>query len=574
MLPQINYTNGAAKIPFSKFNGIFHRIAAGNGDIWSDMNIVDDEYPVLVSRPAEHRIVDSFPGRYGALQIDTGENDLITIGATSIGYRNFTIAASFNALQTITPFNQFALLMPSKKWIRTDVAAKISSFSVPPPASVVTGKVYYNGTTCKTFDGTAWQDVGDIMGDIEKTVTKNVTIIDGTYGGVAAEANTISTFGANYHIENDFSVGDSVTLSGAAFPTERTLVIRETGPYKLVFYEHTFDDEKTSTPTSATISRKIPDLDFLFVHENRVWGYKDKTIYASKLGDFKNWNNFDGISTDSYAVDVPTFGDFTCGISFMGYPTFFKEDGVFKIYGSRPSNYEVKYNAVQGCVCGATLALANETLFYLSRLGVMQYTGGVPTPISDPLGDLITGSFAAVGFADGYKYYLRYEDDQYGRIFTYDQRRGMWHIERHGQYYIKYVFRYNNRLAAVSIDIPDGGSVRNTLWAVQSAGTPEEIDYEIQFADFDFDTFGSKYPVRLWFRYEADNDVDVTVVCDGDPRRGTALTLPATDKAVAYVPLSIQRCDRFALSMVGSGVLKLYAIQIETLVEQTSRKGG
>ena len=67
-------------------------------------------------------------------------------------------------------------------------------------------------------------------------------------------------------------------------------------------------------------------MDFICENENRLWGCKEDTIYSSKLGDPFNWNVFDGLSTDSYAVNVRIDGDFTACCSYLGYPVFFKEE--------------------------------------------------------------------------------------------------------------------------------------------------------------------------------------------------------------------------------------------------------
>ncbi len=60
-----------------------------------------------------------------------------------------------------------------------------------------------------------------------------------------------------------------------------------------------------------TLSRDVPDMDYVCVNENRLWGCRGDTVYASKLGDPKNFNVFEGLSTDSYAADVGSAGDFT-----------------------------------------------------------------------------------------------------------------------------------------------------------------------------------------------------------------------------------------------------------------------
>jgi len=67
----------------------------------------------------------------------------------------------------------------------------------------------------------------------------------------------------------------------------------------------------------------IPDMDYVVESNNRLWGCKYglidgqvvNEIYASKLGDFRNWRCFMGLSTDSYAAGVGTDGPFTGAIS-------------------------------------------------------------------------------------------------------------------------------------------------------------------------------------------------------------------------------------------------------------------
>ena len=74
-------------------------------------------------------------------------------------------------------------------------------------------------------------------------------------------------------------------------------------------------------------------MDFVIESGNRLWGCRYgkalngetvNEIYASKLGDFRNWYCFAGISTDSYTASVGTDGAFTGAVTYMGRPIFFK----------------------------------------------------------------------------------------------------------------------------------------------------------------------------------------------------------------------------------------------------------
>ena len=261
---------------------------------------------------------------------------------------------------------------------------------------------------------------------------------DGTYAGESAEANTISTSGTPF----PFRVGDAVTISGctAATSTEnnRTVIIREIGDggRTLRFYENTFAGTGTE-PGAVTLARTVPDLDYVCTNENRVWGCKGDTVWCSKLGDPYNWNVFDGISTDSWSVESGTPGSFTGCVSYLGYPCFFKEDRIFKVYGGKPSNFELMGSAALGVLPGAagTLAVAGESLIYLSRAGFVAYGGGT----TQVIGGALAGMTVKTGTAgsDGVKYYISAlcQDDrvssgqEFRALLVYDTRNGSWYRE-------------------------------------------------------------------------------------------------------------------------------------------------
>ena len=87
------------------------------------------------------------------------------------------------------------------------------------------------------------------------------------------------------------------------------------------------------------VDRTVPDLDYICESNNRLWGCKYgkedgqvvNEIRASKLGDFRNWSTFMGISTDSYTASIGTEGEFTGCIAQRGYPVFFKENCIHRV---------------------------------------------------------------------------------------------------------------------------------------------------------------------------------------------------------------------------------------------------
>lgn len=199
-------------------------------------------------------------------------------------------------------------------------------------------------------------------------------------------------------------------------------------------------DSSVTVSSSITVSRKMPAMDFIIENENRLWGCRYglnndgevvNELYSCKLGDFKNWNCFMGISTDSYVVSLGSDGQFTGAITHAGYPLFFKENFLHKVYGQIPANFSVQTTACRGVQkgCSRSLAIVNEILYYKARHAVCAYDGSLPVEISTALGEDLYEKATAV--AHGNKYYISMRKTVSGErsLFVYDTAKGMWHKE-------------------------------------------------------------------------------------------------------------------------------------------------
>lgn len=69
-------------------------------------------------------------------------------------------------------------------------------------------------------------------------------------------------------------------------------------------------------------------------------------VYGCKLGDFKNWTCYAGLSTDSWAAQVGSDGAWTGAVNYQGYPTFFKETVLHRISVSGAGAHRVTGHAV------------------------------------------------------------------------------------------------------------------------------------------------------------------------------------------------------------------------------------
>ena len=319
---------------------------------------------------------------------------------------------------------------------------------------------------------------------------------------------------------------------------------------------------------TLTITRSVPDMDFLCENENRLWGCKEDTIYASKLGDIFNWNVFDGVATDSYSVNVGSAGDFTACCSYLGYPCFFKEEHIYKVYGDKPSNFQVMGSASLGVEAGsdASIAIAGETLFYLARTGIVAYSGGIPQSMGAAFG---TQRFRnAVGGSDGTKYYVSMKDtDDVWHLFVYDTLRGLWHREDA----LEVVgWGWNEELYFLAADgrLLLNGNART---APDTAVRETEVSWMTEWADFyEYTTYSSaSVPIpqkkgigKLLVRLELDEGASVKIEMqfDSDGVWREVKTLQAEKKRSFYLPIVPRRCDHFRIRMTGSGGCRLYSL--------------
>ena len=231
-------------------------------------------------------------------------------------------------------------------------------------------------------------------------------------------------------IGKNFEIYDGVTLSG--FQNEDlngSHIIRDKGDDFITVTGIISNTINQTVP--IRVERKLPDMDFIIESGNRIWGCNSERneIYASKLGDPKNFDSFPGISTDSYAVTVGTDGEFTGAVAFRGYIIFFKEHCIHKIYGQNPP-YTVNTSYIRGVQKGShkSLCIVNETLYYKSPNGICAFEGGVPVDISSALGGAYYTD--AVAGVLGNRYYICMSDKNGERVlFNYDESRNIWHKE-------------------------------------------------------------------------------------------------------------------------------------------------
>lgn len=518
-LPSMLYGDGIRKAKQTEFGGYNHNLYAQDGELWDMQNLTSDYYPLLSPRKPRYLLrtlvkPNGFYAKDGLYWVDGA-------GFYADGTQRGTVGDS---RKQFTDLGAYLVIFPDKK--------------------------YYNRMT-------------EEFGNLEASWSGSAKLQDGTYAGEAAAANTIFQSGAAW--ENVFRVGDAVTISGCTIHPEnnKTVVVREIDGDSLRFYENTFVIAEGGDTENLTLSRTVPDLDYICQNENRLWGCKGDTIYCSKLGDPFNWNVFDGVSTDSYATNVGSAGDFTGCCSFLGYPCFFKEANIYKVYGDKPSNFQVMGSASLGVEqgSGGSLAIAGEVLFYLSRVGIVAYSGGIPQNMAAPFGAERYKN--AVAGSDGVKYYVSMQraDGTY-TLFLFDTRKNLWHREDDMQVI---GFGWDSELYFLdsSGNLWMNGNARSIP---EGAAAEASVQSMAEFGDFVESDPNRKGTSKLQIRIELDAGATVTIMMqfDSDGIWREVQTLTATVKRSFYLPIIPRRSDHFRIKFSGSGNWRLYSLVRES----------
>lgn len=315
------------------------------------------------------------------------------------------------------------------------------------------------------------------------------------------------------------------------------------------------------------LERRVPDMDYLTECDNRVWGCsnKENVIYACKLGDPTNWFSYRGIAADSYAVTVGSDGAFTGAATCMGYALFFKENTLHKLYGSKPSDFQLSSLRCRGVAKGAarSLCVINETLYYLSPDGVMAWDGSIPTKVSTALDPArLRNVKSALGGALDGRYYLHLVrgsgEAQAVRLLVYDTERGLWQEED--------VCSYEMAGSGGQLYLWDGKAIwaadadREESWQ-QAGGIEDGVSFELVSGDIGLDSPEELYLSRLTLRLEAGvkSRIEVAVSYDSGAWE-TLAQLTADGRRCFDVPLVPRRCGSLRFRLKGRGQLTLRSL--------------
>ena len=360
-----------------------------------------------------------------------------------------------------------------------------------------------------------------------------------------------------------FREGDGVTISGCASDAiNGSKILKKVRQDEVVVIGMT-PSVVTQNAGSLSISRRMPDMDFVTECNNRIWGCKYGTvdgktvneIYCCKLGDFRNWECFEGLSTDSYRASVGTDGPWTGAVTHLGYPCFFKEDHLHKVYVSPSGAHEIADTACRGVQpgCGGSLVVVNENLFYKSTDGICLYDGSLPECISANLGT--ERSYDAVGGTIDSKYYLSLRRESGWELLVYDTRRGIW--EKEDDIRAAYMARLGEELYLLD----DTGK----LWGMtgRAEGKSEgDVPWSATTGVIGYSDHRQKYVSRfvLRMRLADGSSAQVFIQYNSNGHWMPCGSVNGNGLRSTVLPVRPFRCDHFQIKISGKGPMQMYSI--------------
>lgn len=520
-------------------------------------------------------------------------DDTLHFNEHSYDLSSYVSETGLKTEQQLLRFGAYILVFPEGVYINvtdtTDIGKIAESYSAAAGVTITYQITDVDGAGLQNIVSSDTAPTSPANGDYWLDTANNGLNIwyssKGMWTAVATSYIKISVPGATF--KSIFNVGDTVTLNSAISDINSGSVIQAMGDdYLLVIgiMNGVTKTEATDNLWTLTISRKLPKLDYVCIDDNRVWGcyYGDdgnggviNEIYACKLGDFKNWYTYQGVSTDSYAISLGTDGDWTGCISYGGYPTFFKENAVMRIFGSTPSAYQLSITNCRGVQKGSnrSLAVVREYLVYKSPQDIVVYDGSTPTGISDAFGRDCQ-YYDAVGGGCLDKYYVTLQDTLgHYNFFIYDMAHGIWEKESSVKAVWFTTAENGQAYAASSDEIFGVGTNENSIYLNSLVGE-EYVSWFAESGDMGLDAIGYKTISRLIVRASipVGTNVELQISYDDAPYQ-TMQNITGSGALRLYsIAIPAVRCDHYRIKFVGNGDVKIYALAIS--LEEGSTENG
>jgi len=557
------------------FLGYNHNLELADGEFYDMENLSADEYPLLAPRP-RRGTAQEIEGVQGILAKDAlcwVQNQVLYINGASMEAYMPSVSISAGEKQLIS-MGAYLCIFPDGIYFNTE---KYSDNGYMGQENTVNAASTNIDISLCLVDGTAltvsykqasqpenptngqyWLDTSGKLHTLKQwaEATSQWVSVPTVYLKLSANG-----------IGKGFQQYDGIRLSGLTGNEQveklnGSQILYDVGESYLVIVGLVDETTKVTSGTVKT-ARKVPSMDFITESGNRLWGCKYgvvdgetvNEIYCCKLGDFKNWECYQGVATDSWRASCGSDGRFTGAATLADSPIFFKEDCFHRIYPSAQGAHRVVEQKARGVQRGSerSLTVIADRLYYKARDGVCVYDGSLPYLISDAFGTELYRR-AAAGGARG-KYYISMQNAQdVWELFVYDTLKGLWH--REDVLHIAQFAALDDELYMLR----DDGTL---MTAYGSGGTLEEaVAWSATSGIMNCGLTGKKYISRLNLRMQlpVGSRCDFWIEYDSGGQWVHAGHMEGWGIRTFLLPIRPQRCDHLRFRMTGTGPVKLFSL--------------
>ena len=544
-----------------QFGGLDRRVGHGAGCAENMENMWSGGYPALETRP-RRGVMRQLTKPHGIVEKD----GLFWVDGTALyvnGAKTELVLSDSD--KQLVSMGAYLLIFPDKKYINTQ---KLTEYGSMENIQTSTGEVtftlcYENGESVGSYVTGTYAPKEPGTGDLWMDTDRRVTVLRRYDGGSWVEVTGICTKIAATGLGRGFQAGDGVTVSGCGALELNGLHVLKAAADDWVLIPAMCRALDSQT-AAVTVMRSIPEMDFVVEQGNRLWGCKYgivdgqavNEVYACALGDFRNWNSFAGLSTDSYAAARGSDGAFTGAAACMGGVVFFKENCMERIYPAAGGGHQIVTVPCSGVRKGAerTVAVADGVVYYLGNDGVYAFDGSMPVCVSRALGDKrYTGGVAG---GESGRYWLSAVDAAgETELLVYDTQKRLWH--RQDDTAAVAFARWNGEMTVLCSD----GRLLDTSGTLGTAETG--FSWSAESGDLGLYTPEHKYLSRLELRLKtaAGSTVKAYVCYDGDGawEQVGGVSGEAGQTRGAVLQVRPRRCGHLRLKLAGDGPCRVYS---------------
>lgn len=571
---------GQTRAIIDTFAGYNHNLRIRDGEFFETRNLTTQHYPLLANRNKRGRLNRQFTN----LQAIIAKDALYWVDNGTLYANGY--ATGLTGLQTehetqLVSMGAYICVFPDAKYINTQ---DLNDFGSMGASWSYTGAVqytmchqdgtYYTDVTRSATEpenprnGAIWIDISDGESVKEYSVyTESWTVLETVYTRV--------DFLSMGQLATAFKEYDGVNIEGLYYDDlNGSKILYGVGGDPETSYDYMVlvgfaGDQFTQHGASVSVERSVPAMDFVCEAQNRLWGcyYGNipgkgniNEIYCCALGDFRNWEQYLGLSTDSWRASRGSDGPWTGCINYLGTPTFFKEGVIHPVSVSSVGAHQIGDIPARGVQQGShkSLAIVNETLYYKARTGIVAYQGGMPADVSQALGD--EKYYNAVAGVFGQRYYVSMVDAYNAwHFFCFDAGKGLWmhedelHAEDFAQVGDELYALVENGVTA--INGTDGVLENGFEWSA----TTGIMHYEqnVRGRGAQPVRFVSRYDIRV--NMERETDMQMFIEYDSSGLWSYAGDIHQMTGTIT-IPIRPRRCDHLRLKFVGRGNVRIFSI--------------